>query len=155
MTENAEFETFRVLVEGNREASNLSSETKSTASRGSLAKCLPSLAGPEDRGGTNLRGFQFLLRIRDDGKGIDAKYLDHGSRAGHWGLPGMRERAKTFGGRLEIWSQGGAGTEVELTVLPPSRIDILGSISLSSNQICVLSEESVKTWQALPNRFVS
>jgi nitrate/nitrite-specific signal transduction histidine kinase len=56
------------------------------------------------------------LRIRDDGTGIDAKYLDRGGRAGHWGLPGMRERAKTLGGRLEIWSQERAGTEVELTV---------------------------------------
>jgi signal transduction histidine kinase len=28
----------------------------------------------------------------------------------------MRERATTFGGRLEVWSQEGAGTEVELTI---------------------------------------
>ena len=41
---------------------------------------------------------------------------DRGSRAGHWGLTGMRERAKSFGGRLEVWSQEGAGTEVDLTI---------------------------------------
>lgn len=58
----------------------------------------------------------FLLRIRDDGNGIDQEYLDQGSRAGHWGLPGMSERAKRFGGRLEVWSERGAGTEIELTV---------------------------------------
>jgi ligand-binding sensor domain-containing protein/signal transduction histidine kinase len=58
----------------------------------------------------------FLLRIRDDGNGIDPKYLNQGSRAGHWGLPGMSERAKRFGGRLEVWSEHGAGTEIELTV---------------------------------------
>ena len=28
----------------------------------------------------------------------------------------MRERAKSFGGKLEVWSQHGAGTEIELTV---------------------------------------
>ena len=28
----------------------------------------------------------------------------------------MRERAKTFGVRLEVWSQEGAGTEVDLTI---------------------------------------
>lgn len=58
----------------------------------------------------------FLLRIRDDGGGIDSRVLDHGSRAGHWGLPGMRERAQGLGGQLEVWSESGAGTEVELTI---------------------------------------
>lgn len=58
----------------------------------------------------------FLLRVRDDGNGIDPKVLAHGSSAGHWGLPGMRERAKSFGGQLEVWSESGAGTEIELTV---------------------------------------
>jgi ligand-binding sensor domain-containing protein/signal transduction histidine kinase len=59
---------------------------------------------------------RFVLRIRDDGTGIDPKVLFSGSRAGHWGLPGMRERAKNFGGNMEVWSEGGAGTEVELTI---------------------------------------
>jgi ligand-binding sensor domain-containing protein/signal transduction histidine kinase len=56
------------------------------------------------------------LRVRDDGKGIDAKILKAGGRAGHWGLVGMRERAKEIGGRLEIWSNASAGTEVELMI---------------------------------------
>jgi signal transduction histidine kinase len=55
------------------------------------------------------------LRIRDDGKGIDPKLLDAG-RDGHWGLRGMRERAEQMGARLDIWSEVGAGTEVELRV---------------------------------------
>jgi signal transduction histidine kinase len=58
----------------------------------------------------------FRLRIRDDGKGIDPAVLQQGARAGHWGLPGIRERAKRIGGRLALWSETGAGTEVELTV---------------------------------------
>jgi signal transduction histidine kinase/ligand-binding sensor domain-containing protein len=58
----------------------------------------------------------FRLRIRDDGKGIDPKVLDAGRRAGHWGLTGIRERAKQIGAQLDFWSGAGAGTEVELTV---------------------------------------
>ena len=57
----------------------------------------------------------FRLRIRDDGKGIDRKLLDAG-RDGHWGLAGMRERAEHIGARLDIWSEVGAGTEVELRI---------------------------------------
>jgi signal transduction histidine kinase len=62
----------------------------------------------------------FRVRVRDDGKGIDPKVLTAGGRKGHWGLKGMRERAKRIGGHLEIWSQTGAGTEVELSI--PSAI---------------------------------
>ena len=56
------------------------------------------------------------LRIRDDGKGIDQKIMAEGAKAGHWGLPGARERATRIGARLDFWSEAGAGTEVELTV---------------------------------------
>ena len=59
---------------------------------------------------------QFRLRIRDDGRGIEPEILEKGSRDGHWGLPGMRERAQKLGGQLEFWSRPGTGTEVELTV---------------------------------------
>ena len=62
----------------------------------------------------------FRLRIRDDGKGIDSSVLKEGTRTGHWGLPGMHERANRIGARLKIWSEPGAGTEAELTV--PARI---------------------------------
>jgi signal transduction histidine kinase len=58
------------------------------------------------------------LRIRDDGKGIDPKLLDAG-RDGHWGLPGMRERAQQMGAQLNMWSEVGAGTEVELSIPGP------------------------------------
>ena len=55
------------------------------------------------------------LRIRDDGRGIDPKLLDTG-RDGHWGLPGMRERAEQIGAKFDIWSEVGAGTELELRI---------------------------------------
>ncbi|HXB67849.1 MAG TPA: two-component regulator propeller domain-containing protein [Candidatus Acidoferrales bacterium] len=60
------------------------------------------------------------LRIRDNGKGIDRKVLEQGARQGHWGLPGVRERAKRIGAQVKLWSEPGAGTEAELTV--PARI---------------------------------
>jgi len=62
----------------------------------------------------------FRLRIRDNGKGIDRSVIEAGSRLGHWGLPGVRERAKRIGAQLKLWSEPGAGTEAELTV--PARI---------------------------------
>ena len=58
---------------------------------------------------------ELRVRVRDDGIGMDASVLQEG-RTGHYGLPGMRERAKSIGGQLEVWSEQGAGTELELTV---------------------------------------
>jgi signal transduction histidine kinase len=69
----------------------------------------------------------FQMRIRDDGKGIPPEVLQEG-RSGHYGLCGMRERARQIGGKLEIWSRAGAGTEIELSIArsiayptPPAR----------------------------------
>jgi len=59
---------------------------------------------------------QLRAHVRDDGKGIDPEVLKAGGRTGHWGLPGMRERVDRFGGKLEFWSEAGAGTEAVLTV---------------------------------------
>ena len=59
---------------------------------------------------------QFRLRVRDDGKGIDANVLAEGSREGHYGLRGLRERAELIGGKVQVWSRPGAGTEIELTI---------------------------------------
>jgi signal transduction histidine kinase/ligand-binding sensor domain-containing protein len=56
------------------------------------------------------------LRVRDDGKGIDPKLLSGDGLAGHYGLHGMRERAKLVGGKLTVWSKVDSGTEVELSI---------------------------------------
>jgi signal transduction histidine kinase/ligand-binding sensor domain-containing protein len=55
------------------------------------------------------------LRIRDNGKGV-ASEVFNGGRSGHWGLQGMRERAKLLGGQLEVWSELGSGTEIQLSI---------------------------------------
>ena len=59
---------------------------------------------------------QLRVRVRDDGKGIEPKILETGGQTGHFGIPGMRERAQRIGAHLDFWSEVGAGTEVELTV---------------------------------------
>jgi len=51
-----------------------------------------------------------VLRISDDGRGFV------GRRNGGLGLSGMRERALLAGGALEIRSERGSGTRVELTI---------------------------------------
>jgi signal transduction histidine kinase len=53
--------------------------------------------------------------VRDNGSGIDPGRLESG-RNSHWGLAGMRERAKNIGAQLQMWSRNGAGTEVELSL---------------------------------------
>jgi signal transduction histidine kinase/ligand-binding sensor domain-containing protein len=57
----------------------------------------------------------FRLRVRDDGKGIDEGIMQR-QPSGHFGLPGMRERAEIVGGRLEVWSKLNSGTQVELSI---------------------------------------
>jgi signal transduction histidine kinase/ligand-binding sensor domain-containing protein len=60
-------------------------------------------------------GSRLRVAVRDNGCGIDPQVLRSG-RDGHWGLPGMRERAERIGARLQVWSSANAGTEVELSV---------------------------------------
>jgi signal transduction histidine kinase/ligand-binding sensor domain-containing protein len=58
---------------------------------------------------------RFRVLVRDNGCGIDPGVIQSG-RKGHWGLPGMRERAERIGSSLRVWSGATAGTEVELSV---------------------------------------
>jgi len=125
--------TFRVLVEGKpRGLEPILRDEVYRIAREALRNAFHHSQAQKIEAELTYADSQFLLRIRDDGKGIDAKYLDRGSRAGHWGLPGMRERAKAFGGRLEIWSQQAAGTEVELTVPASIAYRIYSARSLSA-----------------------
>ena len=72
-----------------------------------------------------------LLRlcVRDDGNGIDPAIV-RDARTGHYGLPGMRERAAGFGGRLNIWSGPGAGTEIELNIPGSKAYGTSGEVSV-------------------------
>jgi signal transduction histidine kinase/ligand-binding sensor domain-containing protein len=59
---------------------------------------------------------QLRSRVRDNGKGIAPKLIGDDGREGHFGLRGMRERAKLIGGKLTVWSELDSGTEVELSI---------------------------------------
>src|SRR5208337_1334742 len=108
--------SLRVIVEGNRRAKRsmireeiyrIARELLRNAYRHARARNIEAELRYDDA---------FLLIVRDDGKGIDFKVLKDRGRVGHWGLPGMYERAEGIGARLDIWSEAGAGTEVRLTV---------------------------------------
>jgi len=58
---------------------------------------------------------EFRIVVRDDGVGIDEKFIETG-RENHWGLAGMKERAEKIGARLKVLSRAGTGTEIELSV---------------------------------------
>lgn len=57
------------------------------------------------------------VTVWDNGAGITPDIVSKG-RLGHWGLPGMRERAQKLGARLRVQSAPGSGTQVELKVPP-------------------------------------
>jgi signal transduction histidine kinase len=57
----------------------------------------------------------FQLSVSDDGKGIDDDAMTR-RHSGHFGLHGMRERAQLFGGKLEVWSKLGSGTQLDLSI---------------------------------------
>ena len=63
----------------------------------------------------DLQPEQVLLRVRDDGAGFDMEVLAP-SMGRHLGLTSMRERAAELGGRFELSSQPGRGTEVVVIV---------------------------------------
>jgi signal transduction histidine kinase len=62
----------------------------------------------------NLYSEQIALTICDNGKGFDPSAIHHGGR--HLGLISMRERATELGGRLELHSTPGNGTQIIVTV---------------------------------------
>jgi signal transduction histidine kinase len=55
------------------------------------------------------------LEIADDGTGFDLPEVTQESRT-HLGLIGMRERAESIGGWMDIWSRVGEGTRVIVNV---------------------------------------
>jgi signal transduction histidine kinase len=109
--------SFRVVVEG--EPQKLSSELQDEVyriARELLRNAFRHAGASQIEAEIRYDKNRFRLRIRDDGKGIDPKVLEESRRPGHWGLPGVQERAQRIGSQLTFWSQAGAGTEIELTI---------------------------------------
>jgi signal transduction histidine kinase len=108
--------TFRVSVEGNpRDLHPILRDDIYRIAREALRNAFLHAQASKIEAEITYNERLLRLRIRDDGKGIDPKLLDAG-RDGHWGLPGMRERAQQIGAQLDMWSEVGAGTEVELRI---------------------------------------
>ena len=59
------------------------------------------------------------VRVADNGVGIDPAIIDEG-KEGHFGLPGLRERAARIGAKLTLVSSDSSGTDIVLTV--PGRV---------------------------------
>jgi signal transduction histidine kinase len=108
---------LKTVVEGRvRELHPLVLEESYSIGREALVNALTHSGAPNVEVEIMYDPKQFRLRVRDDGRGVESRVLEEGGRTGHWGLPGMRERARKMGAQLELWSRPGSGTEVELTV---------------------------------------
>jgi signal transduction histidine kinase/ligand-binding sensor domain-containing protein len=108
---------FRVMVEG--KPRNLDPEFRDEAyrfAREALRNAFSHARAKNIEAEVTYEDTRLILRVRDDGVGIDPTVLRRGNRPGHWGLPGMRERAESLGAQMELWSESGAGTEVQLNV---------------------------------------
>jgi len=58
-----------------------------------------------------------ILEIQDNGKGFEEPPNELSLvRQGHFGLVGIRERAEAVGGFVEIISQAGEGTQIQVIV---------------------------------------
>jgi signal transduction histidine kinase/ligand-binding sensor domain-containing protein len=112
---------FSVIVEGEpRDISPLLSEEICSIGREALRNSLLHAKPHRIETEISYSDSHLRLRFRDDGIGIDAPTVEQGGRAGHWGIPGMQERAKQIQAQFKLWSKEGAGTEVEITL--PARV---------------------------------
>jgi len=108
---------FRVIVEGERQGlSPIIREEIGQIARELIRNAFRHAHAHEIEAALRYDTDAFRLVVRDDGKGIAPGILREGGCAGHWGLPGVHERARGIGARLEFWSQAETGTEVRLTL---------------------------------------
>lgn len=70
----------------------------------------------------SIRGNQLQIEVNDRGKGFDSAKLPVPSHRGGFGLFSIRERLSIIGGKLNIQSEPGEGTEVVMTI--PVQTDI-------------------------------
>jgi signal transduction histidine kinase/ligand-binding sensor domain-containing protein len=84
-------------------------------------------------------GAALQLRVSDDGVGMPPDLIAAG-RAGHWGLPGMRERAAAIGAMLAVRNRDTGGVEVVLDLEGGSTPAAAGAEGVSAG---------VRAWPAL------
>ncbi len=69
------------------------------------------------------------ISVTDDGCGISSEQLDEAGTTGHWGLVGMRERARRIGVRLVIGAGETGGTRVLIEGIRPVKSSVQQDIS--------------------------
>ena len=79
------------------------------------------------------RGSEHLLRVSDDGHGIESPETRTRDDGGGFGIPAMRARAESVGGRLVARAGTGGGTELEVLASWPGGLrDVRGHLHLRS-----------------------
>lgn len=68
-----------------------------------------------------IEGGKLLFSVRDNGAGFDPS-IRPSVRQGHFGLQGITERLKAFGGTLAIDSRPGSGTRVSVSINLPQEL---------------------------------
>jgi signal transduction histidine kinase/ligand-binding sensor domain-containing protein len=108
--------TFRLVVQGpRRELYSTIREEVYCIAREALRNAFTHACATRIEAEIGFNQHLLRLRIRDDGKGIAPEVAEQGS-AGHYGMAGMRERARQMNSKLVILSGPETGTEVELSV---------------------------------------
>ena len=112
--------TFRVTVEG-QPAGEICTRSCVTISASLLRKRVGMPSGTHMPSTSRARSATTTgnsdCACADDGKGIDPAVLANQGLEGHYGLRGMPERGALIGGKLTVWGEVGAGTEVELRLV--------------------------------------
>lgn len=109
--------SFQVLVEGSpRDLNPTVRDQVYAVGREALANAICHARAGSIEAHVIYTDEELLIRVRDDGRGVDSHVLEEGAHSGRSGLASMRARAQALGAQLYIWSRAGAGTEVELRV---------------------------------------
>ena len=107
---------FRILVTGHPKILNPTiQEEINLIAREALANALHHSNATQIEAEVEYLPAKLRVVIRDDGRGMDPEAVRL-RQDSHWGLLGMRERARSIGAQLRIWSKPGLGTEVAVSV---------------------------------------
>ncbi|MFC6645440.1 triple tyrosine motif-containing protein [Granulicella cerasi] len=108
---------FRLVVEGtSREIRPAVCDEAFKIIRESLTNAFRHTKATDVQVSVSYTAKALVIAISDNGAGIDAAIVEAGGKSGHWGIPGMRQRASELGGELKIRRRDEGGTEVRLEV---------------------------------------
>jgi signal transduction histidine kinase/ligand-binding sensor domain-containing protein len=109
--------TFQIVEKGRRQPLNTVAQVElyGIASE-ALNNTILHAKAPSAKVELTYGGSSLLMKCCDSGVGLPTSVLASGQRTGHWGLIGIRERAEAIGGKLQIRSSPGGGTEIEVCI---------------------------------------